>query len=365
MKRRLMRPSIVDGTEHQGDSSTQRIELHPQNGPPSVFLAVLRKASRFKITLAVIVAMVALGGVGAYVAHREFLGAETFDAAFYANAATTNPDADFSYDAYAATLKAYVDANGMVDYRGLKDDHKKLDEFLLAMARVDRSAYDEWSEQARVAFWINAYNALTLKAIIDHYPIKAGLISGLAYPKNSIRQIPGAWDKIQWLVMGQKLTLNQIEHGILRGEDKGLSETYGRFNEPRIHVALVCAARGCPQLRNEPFVGERLDEQLSDQSRGFVTDASKFRIDLPTGQAGRDAGKVYLSSIFKWFGGDFVKTYLPEAGFGEHGKSERAVLHYASEYLPDEDAAYLRNGDYAIEYLDYDWSLNEQQNSEH
>lgn len=311
-----------------------------------------------KITLPVILALVVLAGAGGYIAYREFVGAESFDSGFYANAGTTNPDAGFSYDAYAATLRAYVDDNGMVDYQALKADHQRLDEFLLAMARVDKAAYDEWSEDAQVAFWINAYNALTLKVIIDHYPIKAGLISGLAYPKNSIRQIPGVWDRIKWLVIGQRLTLNQVEHAILRGQDEELAEQYGRFNEPRIHVALVCAAMGCPELRREPYVGERLDDQLDDQSRIFVNNPEKFRID-------RDAGTVHLSSIFQWFGGDFVETYLPEEGFGDHSQAERAVLHYASTYLPPDDAAYLREGDFSIKYLDYDWSLNEHKGSDH
>lgn len=313
---------------------------------------------KFKISMTVILAVVILGGLGAYVAHQEFVGADSFNSGFYANAATPQSDANFSYNAYAATLKAYVDANGMVDYKGLKDDHKKLDEFLLAMARVDKDTYDERTKEAKIAFWINAYNALTLKAIIDHYPIKAGLISGLAYPKNSIRQIPGVWKKIQWLVVREKLTLDQIEHAILRGKrDEKFKKKFGSFNEPRIHVALVCAAMGCPELRREPYLGEKLDDQLDEQSRIFVNNPKKFRID-------RDAGKVHLSSIFKWFGDDFVKTYKPEEGFGDHSKAERAVLHYASKYLSEDEAAYLRKGDFSIEYLDYDWSLNEQQTSE-
>lgn len=301
---------------------------------------------RMKITLGVILAVVVLGGAGAYVAHREFVGTETFDEGFYANAQGGN--ADFSYDSYAAVLREHVDDRGMVSYAALKDDPAELNRFVRALAAVKPETYQSWDEPAKIAFWINAYNALTLKAIIDHYPIKAGLISGLAYPANSIRQIPGVWDKLQFLVMGQKMTLNQIEHETLRA----------KFNEPRIHVALVCAALGCPQLRNEPFIGERLDEQLSDQSRGFVTDASKFRID-------RDAGKVYLSSIFKWFGGDFVKTYKPESGFASGGSdAEKAVLHFAAGHLPAQDADYLRTGNYAVEYLDYDWSLNEQKTAE-
>jgi hypothetical protein len=297
-----------------------------------------------KITVTVAVFVLVLGGVGAYVAHRELVGTQAYDSDLYARAAGTTQAAPFSDEDYAAVLKAHVDDKGMVDYKALKEDHGKLDDFLVAMARLDGATYDAWTEQARIAFWINAYNALTLKAILDHYPIQAGLLSGLAYPKNSIRQIPGVWDKLQFLVVGSKMTLNQIEHETLRA----------KFNEPRIHVALVCAALGCPRLRNEPFVGEKLGDQLDDQTKGFVNDPAKFRID-------RDGGKVYLSSIFKWFGGDFVKKHKPEAGFDSGGSdAEKAVLHFASGYLPAQDAEYLRTGRYAVAYLDYDWSLNEQ-----
>ncbi|MFP3937866.1 MAG: DUF547 domain-containing protein, partial [Phycisphaerae bacterium] len=319
---------------------------------------------RTKITLGVVLAIVVLAGAGAYVAHREFVGADTFDEEFYAGGG--NHNSEFTYDSYAAVLNEHVDEHGMVSYAALKDDPDKLHHFVRAMAAVEPETYRSWDEPTKIAFWINAYNALTLKAIIDHYPIKAGLLSGLAYPSNSIRQIPGVWDKLQFLVIGEKLTLDEIEHAILRGErDKALSEKYGRFNEPRIHVALVCAAKGCPQLRNEPFAGERLDEQLNDQTRGFLAKPDKFRIDLPAGQAGRDAGKVHLSSIFKWFGEDFVQTYKPEDGFASgRNDAEKAVLNFIAGYLGEEDAEYLRTGDYTVEYLDYDWSLNEQDDGE-
>ncbi len=280
-----------------------------------------------------------------------FIGKERFDADFYAAA---GPPGEFSVDGYAATLRKYVDAAGMVNYRQLADDHAELDAFLLAMARVSPELYQSWDADAQLAFWINAYNALTLKAIIDHYPIEAGLLSGLAHPDNSIRQIPGVWDKILFLVVGQRMTLDDIEHSILRGQASGRIGDYGEFDEPRIHVALVCAAMSCPSLRNEPFVGGALAAQLDDQAERMVSAPSKFRID-------HEAGKVYLSSIFKWFGTDFVKRYAPAEGFGSGGDdAEKAVLHLISGYLPAADAEFLRTGTYAIEYLDYDWTLNEQ-----
>ncbi len=296
---------------------------------------------RMRLALGIGLVLLVLAGAAAYVAHREFIGVEMFDADFYADIDKDN--AEFSYDSYATVLDKHVDEKGMVDYAAMKEHPAELHRFVRALAAVEPKTYEAWDEQAKIAFWINAYNALTLKAIIDHYPIKAGMLSGLTYPKNSIRQIPGVWDKIQFLVMGERMTLEQIEHKTLRA----------KFNVPRIHVALVCAAKGCPRLRKEPFLEEKLDAQLGDQSKGFLTDPAKFRID-------RDNGKVHLSSIFKWFGGDFIKGHAPTDGFGDHSKAERAVLNFASTYLPKEQAEYLQAGQYSIEYLPYDWLLNEQ-----
>ena len=249
----------------------------------------------------------------------------------------------FSYADYADALKAYVNDRGMVNYAELKSHSEKLDSFVSSLAGLNRSAYDGWAEPAKIAFWLNAYNACTLQAIITHYPIQSSFLTSLRYPKNSIRQISGAWDGLQFSVMGQAMTLDGIEHGVLRKE----------FHEPRIHMALVCAAMGCPPLRNEPYAGDRLGDQLDDQARRFLSNPLKFRIAA-------DGGTVYLSSIFKWFGDDFVAKYGVDQGYGDHSAVQRAVLHFISGYLGKEDAARLSSGDYSITYLDYDWSLNEQ-----
>jgi len=249
---------------------------------------------------------------------------------------------DFTYDDYAAALK-YVNDDALVDYRGLKADRGRLDAFAGALGRLDPAVFAGWSDEDKIAFWINAYNALTLKAIIDNYPIRPRFTASLRFPDNSIRQIKGVWDKIRFPVMGRPMTLDGTEHERLRAQ----------FNEPRIHLALVCAAMGCPPLRNEPFLGEKLGEQLADQTRVFLGNPKKFRID-------RDTRKVRLSSIFKWFGGDFVKTYGTDARFAGYDEVERAVLNYVSGHLSEEDAAYLAGGGYGIEYLPYDWTLNEQ-----
>lgn len=252
-------------------------------------------------------------------------------------------EAGLGYDDYAYVLATYVDNQGMVEYSKLKADRDKLDSFAAAISALDPKKFEKWTDNQKIAFWINAYNALTLQVIIDHYPIEASFVRALVYPKNSIRQISGVWDEITFPVMGKEMTLNEIEHDTLRKE----------FNEPRIHMALVCAAVGCPPLRTEPYRGHELDEQLDDQTQRFLDNPQKFRID-PT------EGRVHLSSIFKWFGKDFVKTYGVEGKFGKHGTTERAVLNFISRYVDDKMAEYLASGEYEIEYLEYDWSLNEQ-----
>ena len=247
----------------------------------------------------------------------------------------------FSYDAYAATL-AHVDDQGLVKYCALKEDRGRLDVFVTSLATLEKAEYESWGSKQRIAFWINAYNGLTLKAIIDRYPIKPSKALSLIYPENSIRQIPGVWKKLTFDVMGEMITLDHIEHHILRKE----------FDEPRIHMALVCAALNCPNLRNEPFAGVRLDEQLDDQVRRFLAVPKNFRIDS-------DGATVHLSTIFKWFGGDFVETYWAVDRFADHGEKERAVLNFISRYLPETQRRDLESMVFTIKYLEYDWTLNE------
>ncbi len=249
----------------------------------------------------------------------------------------------FSYSDYADVLKNYVDDAGMVNYKKLKARPEKLEAFIAAMSRLDTSSYDRWKEKEQIAFWLNAYNALTLKAIIDNYPIKSSFFRSRVWPKNSILQIPGVWDKITFRVTGQNLTLGHIEDKILRV----------KFDEPRIHMALVCAAMGCPPLRNEPYTGEKLDEQLDDQTRRFLTNPAKFKIE-------RGNNTLHLSSIFDWFAGDFVKKHSPASNIGKHKEKASAVLNFIAPHLGEAHKDYVLAGKFKIKHVKYDWSLNEQ-----
>lgn len=277
---------------------------------------------------------------------RAFMGRREFFAAgllvFILSCPARNADAfDLNHRSWDQVLKKNVQ-RGLVDYKGLKASPQALQEYLNTIGDVKESEYAAWGRADKLAIWINAYNAITLKVIIDHYPIEASFPASLRYPKNSIRQISGAWDGIKFLVMGRGMTLNDIEHETLRKQ----------FREPRVHMALVCASLSCPVLRGEAYAGSKLETQLEDQARTFLGTPGKFKID-------RDAGRVSLSPIFKWFGEDFVKAHSPVQGFSGHNPGEQAALSFISRYLDEKDAVFLLEGKYTVKYLDYDWSLNE------
>lgn len=234
-----------------------------------------------------------------------------------------------SYQDYAEVLQDYVDASGRVDYEKLQNNRQKLDKFNAAIGSVPPNTYEFWTDEEKIAFLINAYNSLTLEAIVDNYPTE------------SIRDIPGVWERKKFRVIGQEMTLNEIEHEILRKQ----------FNEPRIHMALVCASIGCPKLRTEPFTGEKLNAQLDEQTKAFLAIPDNFRID-------RDSERVYVSSIFKWFGKDFEKSYGKEKNFDNLNGKETAFINFISQYLSPTEQEYLSLGGYKVSYLDYDWSLN-------
>ena len=238
----------------------------------------------------------------------------------------------FNYQAYDSVLQAYVNARGLVNYQELQANRQKLDQFNQSLSRVNSETYKSWSDQEKLAFLLNAYNSLTLQSIIDQNPLK-----------KSIRNIPGVWKRRKFKIAGMEKTLDNIEHDIIRKD----------FNDPRIHMALVCAAMSCPILRNEAYSAEELDLQLDDQTRKFITSSQGFKID-------REQKKVYLSSIFKWYGQDWIASYGTENKF-TGSKKQKAVLNFISQYLNSQDRQYLEQGKYKISYLDYDWSLNKQE----
>ncbi len=217
---------------------------------------------------------------------------------------------DQNHSLFDGVVKAHV-AKGRVDYKALKAAPQGLDQYLDGLAAVPEAQFRAWTEPRQIAFLANLYNAATLKMILDHYPVKSIKDIGSIFK--------GPWDQPVVRLFGNTITLNNLEHGILRKD----------YHEPRLHMALVCAAKGCPPLRSEAYVGERLDEQLSDQSRIYLASPAGFQLD-------RAKGEVRISSIFKWYGGDFASV-------------PAFVTQYSGQNV---DGLKIR-------YLDYDWSLND------
>ena len=243
-------------------------------------------------------------------------------------AAATTP---LNYGDYADLLQTYVSPSGLVDYIALQANPDRLQAVVAELGAVSLATYEGWSEADKIAFLINAYNAITLQSIVDQNPLKP-----------SIRDIPGVWNAQRHPVLGQELTLDNLEHDLLRKQ----------FSEPRVHAALVCAAISCPPLRQEPFTGDRLDQQLNDQAQRWLDSPQGLSLD-------RDQNRVAISSIFKWFGEDWQTQYAAPDQFTGSPK-ERAVLNFIGNYVSSSDRAYLAEGNYKLDYLDYDWSLNKQ-----
>jgi hypothetical protein len=246
-------------------------------------------------------------------------------------AAASTPQPPLDPGEFSAVLARVVDGRGMVDYAALQRQPAQLDRYLQALAELPPARFTSWSEAEQIALLINAYNALTLRSIIDHDPIRP-----------SIKAIPGVWKLRRHRVIGQRFTLDEIEHRILRRE----------YNEPRIHAALVCAAISCPPLRREAYTGPELDRQLEDQTNRWLASREGLRID-------REARTVAISSIFQWFAEDWPRADPSAAPVPGH-KKESAVLHFIARHRPIEERQLLLGGDYRLQFLPYNWDLNRQ-----
>jgi hypothetical protein len=224
----------------------------------------------------------------------------------------THPaESQVSHEAWNMFLKTHVTSSGNVNYKNILKDKKTLDVYLKYL--TDNPPKNNWSVNERKGYWINAYNAFTIKLIIQNYPVK------------SIKDIGGIfkspWDIDFITIDGEAYTLNRIEHEILRKE----------FADPRIHFAIVCASRSCPDLRNEAYDALRLDQQLDEAASVFVTNLSKNRIA---------SDKIEISKIFDWFEKDFT--------------ANGSVIDFLNKYSRvriDRSAS--------VSYSSYDWNLNE------
>jgi uncharacterized membrane protein YdjX (TVP38/TMEM64 family) len=294
--------------DEPSDSRTDQAE--PVAGAPAAW--------PWRTTAAVALALILAGAAGWAHAHRDSIRG-LFGPAPVAMAEVYGQDEAgprFDHQLFQALLKKHVDADGWVEYPGLAREPGRLDAYIAA---VGKAPFDELDRNEKLALLINAYNAFTLRLILDHYPV------------GSIKDIPASkrWDDARWNVGGHVWSLNQIEHKQIRP----------KFDEPRIHFALVCAAVGCPPLRNEAYTAERMEEQLEDQARSVHRNERWFRFD-------RDRNVVELTKLYDWYGGDFKQA-------------SGSVTAYAAAYSPELKRAIDSGTPPKVRWLDYDWRLNE------
>ncbi len=217
-------------------------------------------------------------------------------------------------------------------YAAVQAQRGTLKAYLESLSAVQAAAYRSWSRPQRLAFLVNAYNAFTVELVLTRYPDLKSIKE-----LGSLFQSP--WKKKFFRLLGEERTLDDVEHGMIRAP--------GAFDDPRIHVGVVCASIGCPMLRNEAYVAERIDAQLEDGMRRFLADRSRNRFDAAS-------GTLSVSKIFDWYGKDFEQGHR---GFD----SLRSVFaRYATvlSSAPQEQDA-IRSGRYELRFLDYDWSLND------
>lgn len=236
-------------------------------------------------------------------------------------------DFDHDHSTWDALLQRHVvwvdGVASTVDYAGVQRERAALSAYLDTLSGVSRADFDGWSRERQLAFLINAYNAFTVELVLREYP-----------DLESIKDIGGwfgsPWKQEFFTLLGERRHLDDVEHGLIRGS--------GRYDEPRIHVAVVCASIGCPALRPEAFVDTQLERQLSDSLRRFLADRSRNHY--------RD-GRLTVSKIFDWYGEDF-----PDLG--------RVFAAHAEQLATDSVARQrIRNGEYKLRFGAYDWSLND------
>ncbi len=239
---------------------------------------------------------------------------------------SAEPDTEIT-EAYGQSLGKYVEeTTGFVDYSSWAEDRVGLDTYIMWVTEViNAETYSDWERSEKISFWMNLYNALTIQAILDHYPIR------------SIREIEGVWDKRSVSIMGKPISLNEIEHDVLRKE----------FEEPRVHYALVCAAKSCPPLRDELFTKNK----LADQQQRFFSKKENIQYDAET-------GVLTLSALLNWYETDFIGglTNASVSEWSDEIKKKTLILYLRKN---SKEGGRLNDSLPVIGYSDYDWALNE------
>jgi hypothetical protein len=251
----------------------------------------------------------------------------------------TPPDVDPLHRPFEEILDLYV-RDGLVYYQALRQERGKFDRYVQALGEVSADTLKSWAPDRQLAYWINAYNAFVLRTVIDGYPIRG---KAADYPPNSIRQIPGAFERRQFRAGGRTLTLDAIEKDVI-----------GEFNDARALLALGRGAIGGPRLKSEAFTAARLDSQLQAMASELVERRDLIWVDVAN-------GRLSVNPIFSWREPIFTKSLSTRAAPVYAGRSplERSVLALIDPLLVPNESEFLRQNTFRMVFHDFDWKLND------
>jgi hypothetical protein len=226
-----------------------------------------------------------------------------------------------------------------VYYRALQSQRGKLDRYAASL-NVPAAAYEGWTREARMAFWLNAYNTFVLQSVVDRYPIRG---RSADYPASSIRQIPGVFESVRHRAAGRSVTLDEIEKSILP-----------EFKEPRLFLALGRGAVGSGRLRSEAYAAGRLATQLDAVQAEFVSDQQMLKIDRLT-------GRVSVTAIVSWNADHFIAAYDSGATgpFAARSPIERAIVAFITPHLLSLEREFIEENKFSVAYHPFDWRLND------
>ena len=235
-------------------------------------------------------------------------------------------------------LDIYV-RDGLVYYRALKSERGKFDRYLQSLAETSAETVSSWTPERQLAFWINTYNAFVLRTVIDRYPIRG---KAPEYPSNSIRQIPGAFERTSHRAGGRSFTLDALERDVIAS-----------FGDPRALLALSRGAMGGGRLKSEAYTSLRVDAQLATMTSELVTRRELVFVDIPS-------GRLSVNPMFSWREAAFAKLADKAAPvYASRSPLERAVLALIDPLLVPNETEFLRKNTFQMVFHDFDWSLND------
>lgn len=244
---------------------------------------------------------------------------------------------DHNFPVWSKLLSSFIvptkdGKSTQVDYQNF--DLNKLQKLTAKWKSLSQEQFNTFSKQQKLAFIINLYNAKTIEVIISSEKFKSGDIKSIKDLNDGFPSFTNVWQKKRFVLFGEPRSLDDLEHAMVRGSKE--------LMDPRIHFAFNCASIGCPALYKEPFIGSKIDSQLEDATKLFLSDRSRNRFEN---------NRLYLSEIFKWYESDFsIKS-------GQLSTPKEFIKKYINVF-PQESRSLISKGDYDISYLDYDWNLN-------